>query len=234
MEKIFFILGVLVVFKYFISMIFILKRLKIWSYVFEILISIIMFCVAFKLDYEWYLIGATILGEYLLNKLLLYINIILIKEMAFRTLSKEMKSGIGVERYNKLKRLYQVDYGRRLKHGLPGMAKQVHEKTGIEFDRNGFPKFHAYYTVRLKKKDYKASRETHFYKASKLLCNKAMKSRRIRKRFTNSELDAFKNGSTPERYTWHHHQNRGKMQLVFRETHSLVNHIGGYSIWGPE
>ena len=233
MEKIFFILGVLVVFKYFISMMFILKRLKIWSYIFEILLSVVMLCMAFKLEYEWYLIGAAIIGEYLVSKILLYINIVLIKEIAFRMLVKEIHNDISEERYNKLRFLYKIDYGRKLKHGLPAMAKQVHEKTGVEFDRNGFPKFHAYYTVRLKKEDYKASRETHFYKASKILYNKAMKSRRLRKRFTNSELNAFKSGSIPERYTWHHHQKSGKMQLVFRETHSAVNHIGGYSIWGP-
>jgi hypothetical protein len=233
MEKIFFILAVVVVCKYFISMFLIFKKLKKWSYVLEVTFSIIMLCIASTLEYEWYLIGAAIIGEYLVSKILLYINIVLIKEIAFRRLVKEIHNDISEERYNKLRFLYKIDYGRKLKHGLPAMAKQVHEKTGVEFDRNGFPKFHAYYTVRLKKEDYKASRETHFYKASKILYNKAMKSRRLRKRFTNSELNAFKNGSIPERYTWHHHQKSGKMQLVFRETHSAVNHIGGYSIWGP-
>ena len=232
MEKIFFILALFIVLKYFVSMFLIFKKLKKWSYVLEAILSIIMLGVASMLEYEWYLIGALIIGEYLVSKILLYINIVLIKEIAFRMLVKEIHKDISEERYNKLKFLYKIDYGRKLKHGLPAMAKQVHEKTGVEFDRNGFPKFHAYCTIKLKKEDYKASREVHFYKASRILYNKAMKYRRIRKRFTNSELNAFKNGSTPERYTWHHHQKRGKMQLVFRETHSAVNHVGGYSIWG--
>lgn len=33
-------------------------------------------------------------------------------------------------------------------------------------------------------------------------------------------------------YTWHHHQETGRMQLVEQTTHSAARHNGGDSLWG--
>jgi hypothetical protein len=36
--------------------------------------------------------------------------------------------------------------------------------------------------------------------------------------------------TTPEDYTWHHHQDGTTMQLVPREIHRLTGHTGGFSL----
>ncbi len=59
-----------------------------------------------------------------------------------------------------------------------------------------------------------------------------MKSKKIRKLFTKADLERMRQGLTPENYTWHHHQDDGKMQLVSHKIHEKVTHIGGYSLWG--
>jgi hypothetical protein len=33
-------------------------------------------------------------------------------------------------------------------------------------------------------------------------------------------------------YTWHHHQDVGRMQLVPTDIHRWVKHIGGFEMWG--
>ncbi|MDO4879413.1 MAG: HNH endonuclease [Neisseria sp.] len=46
--------------------------------------------------------------------------------------------------------------------------------------------------------------------------------------FTAEQLKAIKGGKAkiPE-YTWHHHQDRGRMQLVKQGKHKDAGHIGG-------
>ena len=57
-------------------------------------------------------------------------------------------------------------------------------------------------------------------------------SRRMNRKFTSAEMYDFSHGVTPKRYTWHHHQDRGVLELVDTKIHSETPHIGGYSIWG--
>lgn len=33
-------------------------------------------------------------------------------------------------------------------------------------------------------------------------------------------------------YTWHHHQDTGRMQLVSRDLHNWIKHLGGNALWG--
>jgi hypothetical protein len=37
--------------------------------------------------------------------------------------------------------------------------------------------------------------------------------------------------STPKGYTWHHHQEYGRMQLVDEPVHTKTGHTGGFSLW---
>lgn len=39
-------------------------------------------------------------------------------------------------------------------------------------------------------------------------------------------------GSSPTGYTWHHHKDRGRLQLIDRDVHAAFPHVGGESIWG--
>ncbi|EEM80121.1 hypothetical protein bthur0011_59140 [Bacillus thuringiensis serovar huazhongensis BGSC 4BD1] len=61
-----------------------------------------------------------------------------------------------------------------------------------------------------------------------------MKDPKLAAKFTEEEIELFKLGEVPENYTWHHHQEAGRMQLVDYETHRKTDHTGGYKIWGKE
>lgn len=242
MEKIFFICALFAATKFILSIFLICNKLKEISYITEVALSVIIMFIVYNTTSNHFLALLIAETEYLLNKVLVFITIILIKSTSFRLLiSITHNSFLGKflcclfnkkKLCKKLKYLQEIDYGIRLKHGLPAMAKKTHKKTRVKFDRNGFPKFKSYYTVILPFWDYKKSRDVHFYKANKILYKKALKSQKIRKLFTKAEIEELKNGDTPDKYTWHHHQNYGKLQLVSRKTHSSVSHIGGYSIWG--
>ena len=50
--------------------------------------------------------------------------------------------------------------------------------------------------------------------------------------FTDQQLEQIRNGDKPKEYTWHHHEDKGRMQLVDTEVHTKTAHTGGRSIWG--
>ena len=50
--------------------------------------------------------------------------------------------------------------------------------------------------------------------------------------FTDRQLEQIRNGDKPEGYTWHHHEEPGRMQLVDSEIHARTPHTGGRSLWG--
>lgn len=52
--------------------------------------------------------------------------------------------------------------------------------------------------------------------------------------FTDKQLDQIRAHETPEGYTWHHHQDVGRMQLVDARVHSANRHDGGFVLWGGE
>lgn len=39
-------------------------------------------------------------------------------------------------------------------------------------------------------------------------------------------------GYSPPGYTWHHHKDRGRLQLIDRDVHAAFPHVGGEAIWG--
>ena len=112
------------------------------------------------------------------------------------------------------------------------LANKSHPKTGIKFDQEGFPIFDSFGDMYLEPEDYLKSRGTHFDRASKDLYQQIMANDELASRFTQEEIELFKKGSVPKRFTWHHHQKPGLMQLVDRRIHRQTGHIGGYSIWG--
>ena len=124
----------------------------------------------------------------------------------------------------------KVEYWPRLKLGLPGKANKINEKTKVRFDSKGFPKFKAYYTVKLKKKYWRESRERHFYMANKILHEDYSAIKKLK--LSKSQIKELEHYETPNGYTWHHHQDAGILQLVDSEIHEKTGHHGGYSIWG--
>lgn len=215
-------------------------------YFLEILISLLMmaveFCnVNFNMDIA---IFCNYILEYICAKLTIFSYVVFFKAGSFYVtkslvnngfLSKICISICGKKYLIKIiTNFRKLKYGPRLKIGLPAMAGKKHKKTGVVFDKMGFPIFKSIYTFQLKRSDYKKDREYHFYHASKALYNDAMKDRALRRKFTENELKMFKDGKVPPRFTWHHHQDKGVMQLVEYKIHSNVSHIGGFSIWGKQ
>ncbi|MBS1700417.1 MAG: HNH endonuclease [Armatimonadetes bacterium] len=86
-------------------------------------------------------------------------------------------------------------------------AGKVHPKTGVPFDEAGYPIFEAEKDVQI----FPTGSRAGDFRAA----NKAA---------------GFKN--TPVGFTWHHHQDYARMQLVNKIIHQQTGHVGGMSIWG--
>ncbi|KAB7613722.1 hypothetical protein F9L33_10125 [Amylibacter sp. SFDW26] len=53
----------------------------------------------------------------------------------------------------------------------------------------------------------------------------------LRQQFNDDQLKALEAGSAKiPNYTWHHHQDAGRMQLVRQRLHNQTGHIGGEAI----
>ncbi|GAB6426784.1 hypothetical protein bcgnr5390_43700 [Bacillus luti] len=120
----------------------------------------------------------------------------------------------------------------RLRKG--DLAGDKHPVTGIPYDAEGFPIFESKGEIMLKEADFKKSRTTQSRKCSKALYEQIMENPELALKFTDEEIQLFKIGKTPEHYTWHHHQDTGRMQLVDYQTHHDTGHTGGYKIWGKD
>lgn len=183
--------------------------------------------------------------EYLLLKVLLVVIVYLAKRFSFFIMviithkekyKKSYKFLIKKKRFLRFQgRIWnKVKYGIRIKKGMPSMVNKRNTRVGVSFDNDGFPKFKAIAEIKLARKYWKKDRDTHFYRASRMLYERIQKSSRLAKKFTKKEILEFKQGKVPSKYTWHHHQDRGLLQLVEYDIHSKVRHDGGFSIWGPK
>ncbi|PEJ75349.1 cytoplasmic protein [Bacillus wiedmannii] len=114
------------------------------------------------------------------------------------------------------------------------LAGDKHPVTGVPYDADGFPIFKSKGEVILKEADFKKSRPTHFRKCSKALYEQIIKDPDLASKFTKEEIQMFKQGETPKHYTWHHHQDTGRMQLVDYQIHHDTGHTGGYKILGKD
>lgn len=95
------------------------------------------------------------------------------------------------------------------------LAGKLHPKTKIPFDNQGYPDFSAHiYIKNGKNADVNIGQLTG--------------NRQLDERLANAAAGFDK---TPEGYTWHHHQDLGRMQLVKRDIHDKTGHTGGYSIY---
>ena len=185
------------------------------------------------------------LSEYILAKILLILIVYIAKRISFNVLviitHKEKhkhlcKFLIKRKRFLKVQSHIwnKVQYGIRIKKGMPSMVNRRNSRTGVPFDSDGFPKFKAIAEVKLERRYWKKDRDVHFYRASKILYERIQKSSRLSKKFSRKAINTFKHGELPSKYTWHHHQDKGVLQLVDYDTHSKVRHNGGFSIWGKK
>lgn len=232
------ILIVVAIIQIIISINLIIKRKNKLAIITEILSSFVFFIILneFKFDVNNISKQAVCLTmfEYLFVKFFLVLFMWLARIYAFYVIKKVCNSRRKVSK-RKLKivnKFNRASYWPRLKLGIPSKAGKVQSKTRVRFDAKGFPKFKSYYTVILSRKDYHKTREQHFYIANKMLYKEILSNSRLRSKFSKREIKMFSNGETPGKYTWHHHQDAGKLQLVEYNVHSKTSHVGGYSIWG--
>ena len=185
------------------------------------------------------------LAEYLLAKILLVLIVYLAKRFSFYVMvviTHKQKHKLLYKLFIKKKRFLRmqshiwnkVQYGIRIKKGLPSMVNKRNSSTGIHFNKDGFPKFKAIAEIKLERKYWKKDREAHFYRASKILYQKIKKNSRLANKFSRRDISTFKQGECPSKYTWHHHQDKGVLQLVDSDIHSKVRHNGGFAIWGKK
>lgn len=51
-------------------------------------------------------------------------------------------------------------------------------------------------------------------------------------RAANQRAGLGNSALSPKGYTWHHHPDKGRMQLIDRQVHAEFKHVGGKAIWG--
>ena len=126
---------------------------------------------------------------------------------------------------------------------------QEHPETGVPYERTKvtlpdgtvvegvFPKFEPAAEVTLDENaegNYEGHRNKHEKQANAKLKEMVENDPELRQKFTPEQLEQINNGDTPDGYTWHHHQEPGRMQLVDSETHAQTGHTGGYALWGQK
>lgn len=104
----------------------------------------------------------------------------------------------------------------------------------VQYDANGFPIFNSQADVFLSpEKLVVGSRSTHFSEANRMLARSSDDQLRAAG-FSDADISTLRSGDTPDNFTWHHHQDVGRMQLVRTSEHELFRggHSGGWSLWG--
>jgi hypothetical protein len=115
------------------------------------------------------------------------------------------------------------------------VAGQRHPKTGIVFDQRGFPIFDdvAQFESQLPRSISSVKdRATHMREATRQVRDAIESGQIPRSRFSQAQLEAIDAGeATIPGFTWHHHQDVGRMQLVPRAIHRQTGHVGGFDLW---
>lgn len=99
--------------------------------------------------------------------------------------------------------------GVKLRNGK--LAGENHPTTGVPFDENGLPDFSNFL--------YEEGTNDVMIKST------GSRNGDVKKANARAGYD-----STPEGYVWHHHQDKGRMQLVRKDAHTGTGHTGGVSI----
>lgn len=139
---------------------------------------------------------------------------------------------------------YDFDSLKTISTRNEGLEGQNHPETGVPYERkvvemdNGekvegvFPQFESKLDVQLPEELEQASDNKQFAECNRQLKEKCENDPEFRSQFTEDQLDDIEHGQTPEGYTWHHSEEKGKMQLVDYDTHMRTGHTGGRNIWG--
>lgn len=125
----------------------------------------------------------------------------------------------------------ELEGKRHPKTNVPFERKTVEDADGNEVT-GVFPEFDSEFDVQLPEDLYQESDKKQFAECNKQLKEAIEKNPELAKKFTPEQLEQIKNGETPDGYTWHHNEEKGKMQLVNSDTHAKTGHTGGKTVWG--
>ena len=117
--------------------------------------------------------------------------------------------------------------------GVPFTAKLVETNEG--FKEGVFPDFsenHCIYDAQLPEDLHKARNYDQIKYLNEQLSEAYGNDTIDTEQFTDRQLEQIRNGDKPEGYTWHHHEEPGRMQLVDSDIHAKTPHTGGRSLWG--
>ncbi|MBU8907667.1 HNH endonuclease [Desertibacillus haloalkaliphilus] len=120
----------------------------------------------------------------------------------------------------------------------------VHPETGVPYESNTvqladgtfvegvFPVFDSAFDAIIPAEHFESSPYTHAQIANEQLAAAVAQDPSYESQFNDMQLEQIQDGETPDGYTWHHHEELGKMQLVETEPHEQSAHTGGMSLWG--
>ena len=118
------------------------------------------------------------------------------------------------------------------------LAGQRHPETGVLFDQRGYPIFdsHTAYDTRFTGSEFGgASYQTQMRMATRDLRTTIETNPQLRSQFNSTQLQAIQSADAKiPGYTWHHHQDSGRMQLVDQTVHRRTGHIGGEAMSGGQ
>ena len=108
----------------------------------------------------------------------------------------------------------------------PASHNEISEATYPDFSE------HCKFETRIPEGQFSESDYHHFKHCNEQLSQSYENGSLDKEQFTDRQLEQIRNGDKPEGYTWHHHEDQGRMQLVDSEIHAKTPHTGGRSIWG--
>ena len=115
------------------------------------------------------------------------------------------------------------------------LAGDRHEVSGIVFTEKGMPIFDDIMKIEVRL-DLTISvikdRKLHFKSATKQLHSLIESGKVDKSLFSPLQLtDIYSDSIKIRGYTWHHHQDFARMQLVPEDIHKATGHIGGFELW---
>lgn len=115
--------------------------------------------------------------------------------------------------------------------GVPFVKDTIRLQDGTE--REGvFPEFDASFETTLPDELLKATDYQQAQYCNEQLRDVVERDPSLKERFSETQLQQVSEANTPDGFTWHHHQESGRMQLVDSITHLKTGHTGGKEIWG--
>lgn len=115
--------------------------------------------------------------------------------------------------------------------GVPYVRKTVEDADGNEV--NGvFPEFESFFDLQLPEYLLQSSDREQFAECNRQLKDALQADPDFIADLSSVQREQIINCETPDGYTWHHNEEKGKMQLVDSDVHALTRHTGGRAIWG--